>query len=71
MAITTNDQQQRVGKPKPPGSTAKHGTRTFYFYGCRCTKCRKAESTYQRNRQQAINSGEWVGRTTKEEPSPS
>jgi len=53
MAATTNDQQQR-GKPIPPGTRFKHGgTRTGYFYGCRCDKCVKAESDYQRKRREA------------------
>jgi hypothetical protein len=53
MATTTNDQQQR-GKPKPPGTRLKHGgTRTGYFYGCRCKACVKAEADYQRKRRQA------------------
>jgi hypothetical protein len=48
----SEDQQQR-GKPKPPGSRAQHGTRTNYFYGCRCAPCAKAESDYQCKRREA------------------
>jgi hypothetical protein len=53
MATTTKDKQQ-LGKPLPPGgTTAQHGTRTSYLYGCRCDPCRKAESNYQRERREA------------------
>lgn len=36
------------GKPFPPFSTAQHGTRTMYLYGCRCDPCRQAEANYHR-----------------------
>jgi hypothetical protein len=42
------------GKPFPPNSTAQHGTRTMYFYGCRCAGCREAEAVYQRERKQRL-----------------
>jgi hypothetical protein len=49
---------QRGGKPVPPVTTAQHGVRTGYLYGCRCIKCRQAERDYQRQRRQAIRNGE-------------
>ena len=62
MAFTPK--HQRGGKPLPPVTTAQHGTRTAYFYGCRCSKCVKADRDYQRIRKHAIKAGTWVGRTT-------
>jgi hypothetical protein len=42
------------GKPFPPNSAAQHGSRSMYFYGCRCDPCRNAEAVYQRERKQRL-----------------
>jgi hypothetical protein len=45
---------QDRGKPFSATSTAQHGSRTMYFYGCRCDPCRNAEAVYQRERKQRL-----------------
>ena len=56
MATRAKGKKQKPGsKPMPPGTRSQHGgTRTRYFYGCRCKKCVKAESDYQRERKQRL-----------------
>lgn len=39
----------------------EHGDRLRYIAGCRCDLCRKANSAYERSRQQARRSGDWNG----------
>jgi hypothetical protein len=59
MATTRKDKRLLPpadrGKPFPPTSRAQHGSRTMYFYGCRCEPCRDAEAVYQRERKQRLN----------------
>lgn len=38
-----------------------HGDRLRYIGGCRCDACRKANSTYERERQKARAAGDWNG----------
>lgn len=38
-----------------------HGDRMRYMGGCRCDLCRKANSEYERRRQQARKDGDWNG----------
>ena len=38
-----------------------HGDRLRYVAGCRCDLCRKANSTYERERQKARAAGDWNG----------
>lgn len=38
-----------------------HGDRLRYIGGCRCDACRKANSTYERDRQAARKAGDWNG----------
>lgn len=38
-----------------------HGDRLRYIAGCRCPECRKANTTYQQQRAQAIKAGDWNG----------
>lgn len=38
-----------------------HGDRLRYIGGCRCDLCRKANSTYERERQKARAAGDWNG----------
>ncbi len=38
-----------------------HGDRLRYIAGCRCDLCRKANSTYERERQKARAAGDWNG----------
>lgn len=39
----------------------QHGDRLRYIAGCRCDLCRKANSAYERSRQQARRLGDWNG----------
>jgi len=38
-----------------------HGVRVRYMAGCRCDACRKANSTYENERQKARRAGDWNG----------
>lgn len=38
-----------------------HGDRLRYMAGCRCDQCRKANSVYESQRQQARRAGDWNG----------
>ena len=38
-----------------------HGDRLRYIAGCRCDLCRKANTAYERERQQARKAGDWNG----------
>jgi hypothetical protein len=38
-----------------------HGVRLRYIAGCRCALCRKANSRYENERQQARRAGDWNG----------
>ena len=38
-----------------------HGTRLRYLAGCKCFKCRRANSDYERERQAARAAGDWNG----------
>lgn len=38
-----------------------HGSRLKYMGGCRCDSCRKANSSYESERQKARKSGDWNG----------
>ena len=46
---------KRVGRPA--GTTAMHGTRSRYAYGCRCDECRQAEREYSRERRSGRRKG--------------
>jgi len=49
---------------RPAGELAAarpHGDRLRYIAGCRCDECRKANSRYERERQQARAAGDWNG----------
>lgn len=41
--------------------TRSHGDRLKYLSGCRCFKCRRANSDYERERQAARRAGDWNG----------
>lgn len=43
------------------GAEKPHGTRLRYMSGCRCDACRKANSTYENERQKARRAGDWNG----------
>jgi hypothetical protein len=53
MARPFTPKHQRGGKPLPTATTARHGTRTGFQYGCRCALCVKVEHEYQREYQRA------------------
>lgn len=38
-----------------------HGVRLRYMAGCRCDACRRANSTYENERQKARRAGDWNG----------
>ena len=38
-----------------------HGTRLRYLAGCKCDACRKANSSYESERQRARKAGDWNG----------
>lgn len=49
---------------KPVGVLAEgkpHGVRLRYLAGCRCADCRKANSSYENERQKARRAGDWNG----------
>lgn len=49
---------------RPPAELAAdkpHGMRLRYMGGCRCTECRKANSSYENERQKARRRGDWNG----------
>jgi hypothetical protein len=41
--------------------TRSHGDRLKYLGGCRCFKCRRANSDYERERKAAREAGDWNG----------
>lgn len=43
------------------GGARPHGTRLRYMAGCKCFKCRRANSDYERSRQAARIAGDWNG----------
>ena len=43
------------------GAKREHGDRLRYMAGCRCEDCRRANSTYESDRQKARAVGEWNG----------
>lgn len=43
------------------GGARPHGTRLRYLSGCKCFKCRRANSDYERERQAARLAGDWNG----------
>lgn len=43
------------------GADRPHGTRLRYMSGCRCDLCRKANSSYENERQKARKQGDWNG----------
>lgn len=43
------------------GATKPHGVRIRYMAGCRCQACRKANSSYESERQKARRAGDWNG----------
>lgn len=51
------------GLPTPIilATTRPHGDRLRYLAGCRCDACRKANTTYERQRQAARKNGDWNG----------
>jgi hypothetical protein len=43
------------------GANRPHGTRLRYLSGCKCFRCRRANSDYERQRQAARLAGDWNG----------
>lgn len=43
------------------GASRPHGDRLRYMAGCKCFKCRRANSDYERQRQVARAAGDWNG----------
>jgi hypothetical protein len=43
------------------GADRPHGNRLRYMAGCKCFKCRRANSDYERQRQAARLAGDWNG----------
>lgn len=43
------------------GATRPHGNRLRYMAGCKCFKCRRSNSDYERIRQAARFAGDWNG----------
>ena len=43
------------------GAVRSHGDRLRYLAGCKCFKCRRANSDYERSRQAARIAGDWNG----------
>lgn len=43
------------------GAEREHGERLRYMAGCRCFKCRRSNSDYERERQKARAAGDWNG----------
>lgn len=56
------DLESRGLKPVAVLAAGKpHGVRLRYLAGCRCTDCRKANSSYENERQKARRAGDWNG----------
>lgn len=54
---------------RPPAELAAdkpHGTRLRYVGGCRCFRCRRANSDYERERKAARAAGDWNGLVSAE-----
>lgn len=57
-----NTLQHRGLRPLSELATKRpHGDRLRYLAGCRCDLCRKANTAYERSRNQARKSGDWNG----------
>lgn len=54
-------QRRGLKSAKELALTRPHGDRLRYMGGCRCDQCRKANSTYERERQKARAAGDWNG----------
>ena len=50
LFVATNRDNIKDAQAKGRKKTAKHGTRAKYVGGCKCVKCKRAESDYARMR---------------------
>jgi hypothetical protein len=63
-ALTTSTHGLAARGLRPVGELARqreHGDRLRYMAGCRCDKCRAANSAYESMRQRARKAGDWNG----------
>lgn len=52
---------ERGLRPLAELAADRHGTRLQYMAGCKCFRCRRANSDYERERQRARANGDWNG----------
>ena len=56
----------RIAKLRQYCQEAEHGTRARYMTGCKCLRCRAANSNYNTSRRAAIENGDFRGLVSAE-----
>jgi hypothetical protein len=59
--VSANLAERGLKDPRVLGARRSHGSRLRYLSGCKCLKCRMANSNYEALRARARKNGDWNG----------